>query len=420
MNGDSTLDGPSQTVPALYQMPSTNFHDITSGSNGTYSAGPGYDLVTGLGSPIANLVVNSLVSYDASYWQNVDLSSYYNRNGLTWGGTQITGGGIDGNNDALEGYTSINWQGNSIPLGPVNALDAVSAQGQTITLPAGQYSTLTIFATAVNSGNQTNQNFTVNYSDYTSQTFTRSLTNWLTSPGYSDEVRVMQTHAFNPDGSQMSSPAYVSAYALPLDPAKTVQSITLPNDSNIVILAIGLYHDSATAQTADVSSYYNRNGLTWGGTQITGGGIDGNNDALEGYASVNWQGNSIPLGPVNALDVVSAQGQTITLPAGQYSTLTIFATAVNSGNQTNQNFTVNYSDYTSQTFTRSLTNWLTSPGYSDEVRLMQTHAFNPDGSQMSSPAYVSAYALPLDPAKTVQSITLPNDSNIVILAIEVT
>lgn len=34
----------------------TNFHDITSGSNG-YSAEPGYDLVTGIGSPVANQII---------------------------------------------------------------------------------------------------------------------------------------------------------------------------------------------------------------------------------------------------------------------------------------------------------------------------------------------------------------------------
>lgn len=38
---------------------SINYHDITSGSNG-YSAGTGYDLVTGLGSPIANKLVVDL------------------------------------------------------------------------------------------------------------------------------------------------------------------------------------------------------------------------------------------------------------------------------------------------------------------------------------------------------------------------
>ncbi len=59
--GEASLDGYTQTLPDLYKLPSTDFHDITTGSNGAYSAGPGYDLVTGRGTPIANLVVGGLV-----------------------------------------------------------------------------------------------------------------------------------------------------------------------------------------------------------------------------------------------------------------------------------------------------------------------------------------------------------------------
>jgi hypothetical protein len=59
--GQATLDGPSQTLTKLYGLPSSDYHDITSGSNGGYSAGAGYDLVTGLGSPYANLIVPALL-----------------------------------------------------------------------------------------------------------------------------------------------------------------------------------------------------------------------------------------------------------------------------------------------------------------------------------------------------------------------
>ena len=56
-NGDPLLDGPTQTIPMLYGLPSSAFNDITTGSNGAYNAGPGYDLVTGNGSPnVQNLV----------------------------------------------------------------------------------------------------------------------------------------------------------------------------------------------------------------------------------------------------------------------------------------------------------------------------------------------------------------------------
>lgn len=61
-NGLTSLDGATQTLPMLYQLDQTNpsaFHDITSGNNG-YAAGPGYDLVTGLGSPVVNTLVTAL------------------------------------------------------------------------------------------------------------------------------------------------------------------------------------------------------------------------------------------------------------------------------------------------------------------------------------------------------------------------
>lgn len=58
-NGLTTLDGATQTLPMLYKLDQTTpsaFHDITSGSNG-FAATAGYDLVTGLGSPIVNVLV---------------------------------------------------------------------------------------------------------------------------------------------------------------------------------------------------------------------------------------------------------------------------------------------------------------------------------------------------------------------------
>ena len=43
----------------LYSMPSSDIHDITAGNN-YYAAGPGYDLVTGRGTPIIPVVANYL------------------------------------------------------------------------------------------------------------------------------------------------------------------------------------------------------------------------------------------------------------------------------------------------------------------------------------------------------------------------
>ncbi len=65
--GKDTLNhtGPTETQSALYNLPLNAFHDITTGTNGGFHAGTGYDLVTGLGSPVADILVPALVNWDA-------------------------------------------------------------------------------------------------------------------------------------------------------------------------------------------------------------------------------------------------------------------------------------------------------------------------------------------------------------------
>ncbi len=71
-SNEGSLNGATQTLPDLYRLSSNDYNDITQGSNG-YSAGPGYDLATGLGTPIASRVVGDLwgqappVANDDSY-----------------------------------------------------------------------------------------------------------------------------------------------------------------------------------------------------------------------------------------------------------------------------------------------------------------------------------------------------------------
>ena len=62
--GESTLNSssPTETQQALYSLPQSDYNVITSGSNG-YTADAGYNLVTGLGTPVANLLVPDLVAY---------------------------------------------------------------------------------------------------------------------------------------------------------------------------------------------------------------------------------------------------------------------------------------------------------------------------------------------------------------------
>src|SRR4029077_19123586 len=50
---------------AMYYVPRSDFFDITSGSNGILAT-TGYDTASGLGSPIANLLIPDLAAYSGS------------------------------------------------------------------------------------------------------------------------------------------------------------------------------------------------------------------------------------------------------------------------------------------------------------------------------------------------------------------
>ena len=64
MRGFGSMDV-AQAHKAIYAFPQDDFHDIVVGNNG-FSAGPGYDLVTGRGSPKAERIIGHLIDFGNS------------------------------------------------------------------------------------------------------------------------------------------------------------------------------------------------------------------------------------------------------------------------------------------------------------------------------------------------------------------
>ncbi len=65
--GESPLNtsSPTDAQQALYMLPQSDYNAIASGTNG-YTASAGYNLVTGLGTPVANLLVPDLIAYQGA------------------------------------------------------------------------------------------------------------------------------------------------------------------------------------------------------------------------------------------------------------------------------------------------------------------------------------------------------------------
>jgi autotransporter-associated beta strand protein len=84
--GQGSLDGPNTSLPEIYHVQTGDINDITTGNNG-FAAGPGYDLVTGRGTPIAPLLVHHLVHIPATdTWTGGGSDSNWS-DVANWGGT---------------------------------------------------------------------------------------------------------------------------------------------------------------------------------------------------------------------------------------------------------------------------------------------------------------------------------------------
>lgn len=68
-------DGGTTIQAALYSAPAGGFNTIATGTNGAYTAAAGYNLVTGLGTPIAGQLVPALIGYNGTAQLNATASA---------------------------------------------------------------------------------------------------------------------------------------------------------------------------------------------------------------------------------------------------------------------------------------------------------------------------------------------------------
>jgi hypothetical protein len=277
-------------------------------------------------------------------------------------------------------------------------------------------------------GNQTGQVFVVKYTDGTSTTITQSMSDWYTPQSYAGESKaVVMAYRLLPTGAKDARTFNLYGYSFAINSAKTVASVTLPNNRHVVVLAATLSGGTASAPTVgaatqvSLSSAANVNAIFTNGTAVANGGIDAHSDAY----SETLVGSTITYGGVtygflgaNVLDAVSSS--TVTLPSGAFSTLNVLGTGLE-GNKPNQTFVVTYTDGTTTTLTQSMSDWFTPQSYTGESRAVtMSYRLTSTGAEDVRTFYLYAYSLPINNAKTVASVTLPNNRYVVILAATLT
>ena len=460
-----------------------------------------------LGSAAERIAMSSPVAADAGTVVDIDLSAVANVYAIANVGSAVLNGGMDTYGYAYAASlldSSVAWSSVSFAFGGAGVPSAV--HGGTIAAQVGHYSNVKLLGAAVQ-GNHVNQTFVVNYSDGSSDTFKQSMSDWSSPQSYAGETKVLSlAYKVRPQGTTLTQANYVYGYSLAVNSAKTAASITLPNNRDIVILAIawsgstslpvaasptftpapGAYSSSQTVKLSDSTPgaviYYTTNGTapttssakytaalqvttsttieamaaasgysnsavataTYTITPPSGpvvdvglGGVanvyaianvssavlNGGMDTY-GYAyaanllgsSVTWAGVPFTLGGAGVASAV--HGGTIAVPAGHYSSVKLLGAAVQ-GNHVNQTFMVNYSDGSSDTFKQSMSDWSSPQSYAGEAKVLSlAYKVRPQGTALTQANYVYGYSFAVNGAKTVTSLTLPSNRDVVVLAID--
>jgi hypothetical protein len=218
-----------------------------------------------------------------------------------------------------------------------------------------------------------------------------------------------------------TSATYVAGTPLTIASTETVQAIAVASGYNNSAIGGGTYAISAPGTTVSVSLSTAANvvGIGTAGTPVTNGGLDGGGEAYAANllgTTITWSGSTFTLGVAGAAN--AASNETLTLPSGTYSSVQLLATAVD-GNQTNQTFVVTYTDGTSTSISQSLSDWFTPQNYPGEsIASTMPYRLISTGGQDARTFYLYGYSLAVNGAKTVKSITLPKNRNVVVLAID--
>lgn len=118
----------TSTDPATDPTYTSVFNDITTGSNG-YAAGPGYDLATGLGTPIVNNLVPLLANASTGTTFSVTGSGYGGTSGGGFGSSSGFGGSSSFSSGGYYGFTAGNQPGGGLFAGSGSLSIAPGSQG---------------------------------------------------------------------------------------------------------------------------------------------------------------------------------------------------------------------------------------------------------------------------------------------------
>jgi beta-glucosidase len=317
------------------------------------------------------------------------------------------------------GGTTFTW-----PTAASGTPDNVVAAGQTVQL-SGTGTDIGFLGSSQN-GTATGT-VTVNYADGTSQSFNLNMADWYSgSPAVGNQL-LTTTSSWNFQNNPLG-PHPVSVYfaSVPVESGKKVTSVTLPtlNDAggttamHIFAMALGNGTPTTGAPYSSVAAAYDNAGIS-DNTDPAAANFDGTGDSFSAEALAAGTPTALVAGEqatiggttftwpsaVGAPDNVIADGQTINL-SGSGTDLG-FLGAAGFGAASGVG-TITYTDGSTESFGLVMADWYNdAPVAGDEIATTTSSWNFSSSTQVTHPVSIYFESVPLEPGKTVASVTLP-------------
>jgi beta-glucosidase len=326
---------------------------------------------------------------------------------LTPGGTVTVGG------------TTFTW-----PDVPAGSLDNVVTGGQTVDL-TGSGTDLGFLGASQNG--TASGTVTIHYTDGSSQSYNLNMADWYANAPAVGNQLLTTTSSWNYQTNPLGAhPVSVYFASVPLAPGKTVSSVTMPTLTgaggttamHIFAMATGTGTPTMGAPYSSLSAAYDNAGIS-DNSDPAAANFDGTGESYSAEALADGTptplvaGGQVTFGgttftwpsAVGSPDNVIADGQIIDLSGSGTDLGFLGAGAFGAGTG---NGTITYTDGTTQSFGLSMADWYNnSPVPGDQIATTTSSWNFSSSTQVQHPVSIYFESVPLDPGKTVASVTLP-------------
>ncbi len=348
----------------------------------------------------------------------------FDNGGTSYSAQALAWSGIKPNQAFVYDGITFTWPGAA-----AGAANNYVAAGQVLPVTPVVNATTLGFVGSANNG-PSSGTATITYTDNSTLHFTLGMSDWTlgagkVQPSFGNKIVTATLYRDTNTGSKQNVKTYLFYTYVGLDPAKTIQSVTLPTQATsgrIHIFTIGtrsnysnLYNNAGMSDDANPAGANFDNGGASYSFQSFIGNPNNSSQYLAPGSTVGMEGvnfswpDTLAGAPNNYL----AMGQTVRVTPVAHGLRVGFIGAATSGPSCGT-ASVNYVGGNTQSFSLCLSDWtlnaLHNPASYGNIPFNVTPYRNIPSGKQNVPAFVFYTEVRVDPTQTVESVTLPSST----------